>query len=386
MIPIKLCYFCSLSSFDTGMPISTYKLIAHFAKQPQFSVHVVLSEEGELAARARGCGATVRIIPFHRLRSIRRPAEFFRFLVSYPRAFLQLSLLIRKNRIALIHFSDIIDMPFYACGRLGRAMTITHLRHCIESLPGRLFFDLLASFFIGKVVCISEAVFRFSGLGRGRVNVIYNPGPDASLFDPAKSFPKVSGLPETGAIVLTIGKFLEVKGHEHFIGMARRVESISPGIASFVIIGDKLSAHKRYYDKIRDLIAESGLGDRVIILNPVSHETVPAVFARCAVYAHVPNWQEGLGGVVLEAMAMQVPVVAFDSGGIGECFTSGKSGFLVPQFDVEAASRRVVQLLCDEDLRKKMGGAARRELISKFSYERHFSEIQRCYRSLITHG
>ncbi len=365
------------------MPISTYKLVAHFAKLPEYRVHVVLPADGELTRRIRACGIEPAVIPFNRLRSLRRFGEFLRFAASYPRAFLKLCSFLGKNDIALIHFSDIIDMPFFACGRLGRAKTVAHLRHCIESRCGRFLFGLLSSLFVDAVVCISEATFRFSGLDRRRARIVYNPGPDASIFDPARPFPPVRGLPENGNIIVTIGKFLQVKGHEHFVAMARRVEAASPGTCFYVIIGNKLPAHERYYERILRLIADSGVGDRIVVLGQLPHETVPAVLARSTVYVHLPNWQEGLGGSVLEAMAMKVPVVAFDSGGVGECFTSSESGFLVPQFDVREASDRVVQLLRDESLRKKMGAAARRELLSKFSYERHCSEIRITYGAVL---
>ena len=385
MPPINICFFCSLSSFDTGMPISTFKLIEHFSRRREYKVHVILSEEGELSRRARTLGLTTRIISFNRLRSLRRIGEFIRFLFSFPSAFLQLYFFLRKSRIALIHFSDIIDMPFYACGHFAHARTVAHLRHCIENVFARLLFDALVTVFIDKVVCISQAALRFSGLGDARASVIYNPGPDVSLFHPNKSFPSIPGLPEGEHFVLTIGKFLRVKGHEHFIRMARRMESIRPGLCRFVILGNKLSAHERYYARILGLIDNLGLSKRVLILDPVPHETIPGILVRSCVYVHLPNWQEGLGGAVLEAMAMQVPVVAFDSGGVGECFTNNVSGFLIRRFDIGAAADRVIQLLCDEKLHRQMGSAARRELLSKFSYQKHFSEIERIYRALINH-
>jgi glycosyltransferase involved in cell wall biosynthesis len=382
--PINICFFCSLSSFDTGMPISTFKLIEHFKALPGYKVHVVLPAEGDFSKRVRSCGIDPRIIRFCRLRSIWRMREFAQFLVSFPRAFLQLCFFLRKNRIALIHFSDFIDMPFYACGPCAGAKTVTHLRQCIESVPARLLFGLLVAFFIDKVVCISRATLRFSRLGGAKGCVVYNPGPDPSLFDPDKSFPAVAGLQEKRHIILAIGKFLRAKGHEHFVDVARRVESRRPGLCSFVILGDKISAHERYYAKVRNLIETFGLQSSLQILNPVTHETVPAVLVRSSIFLHLPNCQEGLGGAILEAMAMRLPVVAFDSGGVGECFTSNVSGFLVAQFDIEAAVDRVVQLLCDEPLRRQMGSAARRELVSKFSYEKHFSEIERAYSRIAT--
>jgi glycosyltransferase involved in cell wall biosynthesis len=377
---VRLCFFCSLSSFDTGMPISTFKLIEHFSRCKEYKVHLILPAEGELSQRVRLCGIEPQIIPFNRLRSWKRFGKFARFLISFPLAFLRICFFLRKNRIHLIHFSDIIDMPFFACGRFSHAKTVTHLRHCIESVSARFLFCLLAHCFIDKVICISQAVLRFSGCGGSRAQVIYNPGPDLSLFNPDRSFPGVPGLPQKGAIVLTIGKFLRVKGHEHFIAMARRVESAYPGRCAFVILGNKFSAHEDYFAMAHDLIEKSALTESVYILDQVSHETVPAILSRSSVYVHLPNWQEGLGGAILEAMAMRVPVVAFDCGGVAECFTSELSGFLVDRLDSDAAADRVVQLLRSEQVRQQMGMAARNELITKFSYARHFSEITQVYQ------
>ena len=73
--------------------------------------------------------------------------------------------------------------------------------------------------------------------------------------------------------------------------------------------------------------------ERIALLQDLCHEAafeevridgLGNLLARTAVFAHLPNYQEGLGGVLLEALAMEVPVVAFDCGGIGECFTNAK--------------------------------------------------------------
>jgi glycosyltransferase involved in cell wall biosynthesis len=380
---IRLCFFCSLSTFDTGMPISTFKLIEHFSRSPDFSVHVILPAQGELARRVRLCGIEPWIIPFSRLRSWRRPKEFARFLISFPVSFLRICRVLGKNRIELVHFSDIIDLPFYACGFFSRAVVVAHLRHCIESAAARVLFRAATRLFVRRTICISEAVRRFSGLGRSRSRVVYNPGPDPALFDPARRLPAAPGLPDGGKIVLTIGKFLRVKGHEHFVDLARRVESARPGLCRFVILGSKFPAHEGYFAWVRGLIEKFGLSRSIVVIDQVSHESVPAILSRASVYAHLPNWQEGFGGAIVEAMAMQVPVVAFDCGGVAECFTSGASGFLVGRLDTETAAGHVIRLLEDDGLRRQMGLSARKEAIEKFSYQKHFSEIERIYVSLL---
>jgi glycosyltransferase involved in cell wall biosynthesis len=134
------------------------------------------------------------------------------------------------------------------------------------------------------------------------------------------------------------------------------------------------------------LIRDSGLGRSITVLAPLPHERIPWILSRTAVLAHLPNWQEGLGGVILEAMAMRVPVVAFDSGGVAECFRDGISGFLVPQGDSLAAARKVAALIGDPDLRNEMGVRARTDLVEKFSYEKHFKEIENLYEAILTGG
>jgi len=97
------------------------------------------------------------------------------------------------------------------------------------------------------------------------------------------------------------------------------------------------------------------------------------------IFVHLSIAAEGLGGVVLEAMAMGLPVVAFDSGGVKECFIDGKSGFLVKQRDHGQAASRVLDLIKSPDTRTTIGNRARNDLAAKFSYEKHFSGINKIY-------
>jgi glycosyltransferase involved in cell wall biosynthesis len=72
----------------------------------------------------------------------------------------------------------------------------------------------------------------------------------------------------------------------------------------------------------------------------------------------VPSRNEGMGRVIVEAMALRIPVVATAVGGIPDVVTDGESGRLVPPEDAEALAAALVELGRDEALRDKLGEAA----------------------------
>jgi glycosyltransferase involved in cell wall biosynthesis len=257
-----------------------------------------------------------------------------------------------------------------------------HIRVCIENTALRLFYRLWTSLFADRVVCISEAVRRHYWPDNLRATTVYNPGPDLSLFNPSKTFDLPQGIRTDRLGVLAIGKFVQVKGHSNFVRMAALVNKKIPGQAHFYILGGKVLHHERYWDAVMNEIDKAGIKDSLTILAPVANSQVPAVISKMAVFVHIPCWQEGLGGVVLEAMAMAKPVVAFDSGGVGECFSNGKSGFLVPHMEISAAAEKVAELLIDVNMRNLMGDSARQELQERFSFKKHFSAIDEIYRHL----
>jgi glycosyltransferase involved in cell wall biosynthesis len=380
---VKLCFFSSVASFDTGMPICTFKLITHFCKNPGYEVHVIVPEPGDFTERLKQKNVRVTVIPFTRLRSIGHVRDFIRFCIRWPAACGKIMGYVRRNKIALVHFSDFIDAPFYPAAKFGGAAVVAHLRFCIEKPLRKWFFSIWASIFTDKVVCISHAVKKYSGLSDKKADEVLDPGPDYSLFDPSRTYPLHPVLDQGKLHVTTIAKFLWIKGHDYFVRMSVLVEKAMPGAVQFVIVGGREKGHERFYDTVLDLGRELGIRQSISILGQVTHEEIPVVLSQTDIFVHLPRCQEGLGGVVCEAMAMGVPVVAFDSGGVRECFRDQKDGFLVNQYDFEAAANKVISLARDESLRKTMGRSAMVYVREKFSLSGHVDAVEEVYRSVL---
>lgn len=88
---------------------------------------------------------------------------------------------------------------------------------------------------------------------------------------------------------------------------------------------------------------------------------------------------------VVEAQAMQLPVVASDAGGLPENVEDGRTGFIVPRRDPVALADKLAVLATDADLRRRMGAAGRTRVENCFSLPRQIAAFDRFYREMADH-
>jgi glycosyltransferase involved in cell wall biosynthesis len=100
------------------------------------------------------------------------------------------------------------------------------------------------------------------------------------------------------------------------------------------------------------------------------------------IFAFAPIWDEGFGIPPVEAMAAGVPVVATRSGAIPETVRDQQTGFLVSKNDPRALADSILKLLRDDDLRAKMGRAARDRVHKNFTWDRVAENMYKCYSDL----
>ena len=105
---------------------------------------------------------------------------------------------------------------------------------------------------------------------------------------------------------------------------------------------------------------------------------VSTVYAASDLLVHTAAW-EGLPLVVLEAMQMGLPVIAYGVGGIVELVTDSHNGHLVDCGDVESLAGRVLTIAGDRKARLRMGVAARDRSEVDFGYDRMVGQVERVY-------
>ena len=98
-------------------------------------------------------------------------------------------------------------------------------------------------------------------------------------------------------------------------------------------------------------------------------QDVPAILKSLDGYV-LPSRSEGLGTAILEALAVGLPVVATNVGGIPDSVRHEETGLLVEQDDTEAIARAMVRMMDEESLRQRLGENARRMVDTEFTEDR----------------
>jgi len=100
----------------------------------------------------------------------------------------------------------------------------------------------------------------------------------------------------------------------------------------------------------------------------------------------LPSYYEGLPTVVLEAMSCGIPVIATRIGGNTEIISNGLNGFLVPPRSPREMAERILMLLENEELRKRIGRAARRTIEERYTWDKVSQRVLECYVRLLDPG
>jgi len=92
---------------------------------------------------------------------------------------------------------------------------------------------------------------------------------------------------------------------------------------------------------------------------------------------------EGFANAILEYMAVGLPVVATDVGGVREAIVAGQTGFIVPAGDDAQMAARIIEVLSDDNRAREMGARGRGIVGDKFSSEHHLQNTLELYDEVL---
>ncbi len=301
--------------------------------------------------------------------------NFLAFCCFLPANLLRIRRIIRSQGINIVHVDGITNfVPALAAG-LTRTPVVWHYN---DHLPDPLKWLLLRLVkALASAVIVQGERLREARTGSdpklGGKTVVLYPGIDLREFDPGRydpearaRFRKELGVPGDVPLIGMVGNLNRFKGHAYFIRAAQRIKE-QVKTAKFVVVGRRLDTDPDYWEQMQQLTAECGLKEDLIFAG--FREEMAGLLSSWDVFV-LSSILESCPNVVLEAMAMRVPVVATDVGAVSELVLDGRTGFVVPPHDAEAIAKAVLAYLAlPREQVRNMAEAARKRVENTFGVD-----------------
>ena len=311
-------------------------------------------------------------------RSLLGKVSFLFFLLSY---FFYGLWIIKKNRIDLVHCHWWVPG-----GMVGYLLSLfvplqmvitTHgsdvfiLRQFRWALPFAKLVFKKAQFITAVSTSLKHMISKDLGVDENRIFVFPMP------FETSKFYVLKERKVKRGTI-LSIGRLIQRKGYDYLIKAAQilKDEGTEFGVT---IIGSGPEE-----EKLRKLIAELNLENYVTLVDWLPQKELNTYYNQSEIFVlpSITDWKkesEGLGLVLLEAMACKVPVVATKSGGMVDIVIHEKTGLLVPEKDAEALASAFKRLLGDKELEEKLGEEGFRFVHENFTTQATAQKLKAIY-------
>lgn len=216
-----------------------------------------------------------------------------------------------------------------------------------------------------------KAGFKKLWIPQGKLEVVYN-GIDESFFvslgEGKNELRKKLGIPIDAFVLISIASLTKKKGHEYLIrAMAevRRSQAIDRKVL-LLIIGDGPEA-----EKLQLLIVNYQLQNEVKFLG--ARHDIKELLTIADLFI-LPSLWEGMPNAMLEAMAMELPVVVTAVGGITEIVDNKKNGLVVQPKNADVLALAIRELIADPMLREELGRAAKQSVIS-WTWDNHLQAL-----------
>jgi glycosyltransferase involved in cell wall biosynthesis len=362
-------------TYEIGGPgktiLETYRAIDSSRFRLHLGVFLTRQENGEspFVAAAQRIG-----MPVHAIRG---------FNQFDPRLVWRVASLVRTIGVDIVHAHEVkSDVITYLASFLRRVPIVTTLHGWFGDRPkDRAFIALDQRVARGfdRVIAVSERIsadMSAAGVGPARLRLLHNAIVLERYRRTGQSgfLAELVGCPLTGPVIATIGRLSAEKGHADLIEalgiVARKGHSVSA-----VLAGDG-PERAALADRIRTL----GLEDRVHLPGYVQ---APERILEEIDLMVLPSHTEGLPNAALEALAMEVPVLATRVGGTPEVVTDGETGCLVEPKSPAALADALADFLRDPEPWRMMARRGRERVETRFSFETRTRRLEAIYAELV---
>jgi glycosyltransferase involved in cell wall biosynthesis len=199
-----------------------------------------------------------------------------------------------------------------------------------------------------------------------KVHRIYH-GLDMSHYHPQHQ-------PTAKPLLISVGQLKEKKGFTYLLQACHLLKERGYDFECQIVGEGALRS------ELEAQIRQLHLENVVTLCGSLPHGAVIDKYKQAALFAlpcvvQADGERDGIPNVILEALAMELPVVSTDHSGIPEVIEDGKNGLLVPTEQVVPLAEALASLLDDADLRQKLGSKGRETIMGSFSVESNVEKL-----------
>jgi glycosyltransferase involved in cell wall biosynthesis len=368
MDKLRIAFFIDALKSGAGTENQVLDLLRRLDRQ-RFETYLFTLREPVSEAVVSGIPVRCECLGLGRLRSL-----------SALRVFWKLVRTLRRERIdiAMIYFADSqIFVPPAAFLARHTVCVVNRRDMGYWYTPGLLralrWANKFVHYFLVNARAVKEMVASKENFPRERVKVIYNALAVKGSVATQPLLRRDLGLPDNTPVVALVANLRPVKRVDRFIDMAALVAEKHRDVRFLILGGGEL------HDSLTQQAAGLGLTERIVLAGSV--DDVGAYLHLCDIGV-LTSESEGLSSTLIEYSYHRLPVVAFDTGGNAEVIAEGTTGFLVSEGDLSSMAAKVLQLLNDPILRKKLGESGRQRVEKIFDPVARLSDVEEFFATV----
>lgn len=358
--------FCQPTLDRSGSEKSLYEVLSGLRETTSHSLFLLAGKDGPMREEFLPLVEELFVVDAPKLR--REPSVFWPYLRSFRTVFAALRVIKRRNGIGLVYVNTAMFPQAVIGAALNRLRCTVHIRE-VETTYPKTYYRFcvgLSALFAEHVICVCDYIRRQRGLPfRGRFLRKSTVVPNSSSF---VTGPIERPLPQRPR-VLSVTPVTRRKGIEDLVALAIEIGRRGRAVDVRTVGG---IADRPLYARLTQQLAEHNVS---VSFCPETSDLRPE-YASAYVLVH-PSHSEGLPRVLVEAANFSLPAVTTNAGGSSEAVVDGATGFVVPIGNWTEMANRVLQLIDDPALHRKMAANAYERYRREFTREKLTASIRR---------
>lgn len=191
-----------------------------------------------------------------------------------------------------------------------------------------------------------------------------------------------SGAIPPGRLMIGIGRMVGIKAYDDVIRALPAILAVQPDITVIFAGPTRDATSAAYVDSLRQLAAQLGVAERVMIRPQVPFADVPRYFAAADI-ALIPSLVDGLNKTGIEAASVGTPAIVSENAGLAAYVRQYQSGIVVPARTPAAIASAAIELLSSPETWRQMSEGGE-HMADAFSLDRTADGVVRLYERVIT--